>query len=567
MNRLLKLTHLIAVLFVPSVYWCTALDPYGTLLCIPAVLVAGRRFVFASAAAVSAYAVFVLISGDAAPSGPEVRPAETAYLTAQLALSCVFAARGRLVDRKPWVRADTGSPRRYTPPVRAFLLTCATLLVIALPHPDVPFLKTLCWAITFALLAKALPRRKKPKTTWRTALANVALVVISVAVSLALLEWGVRVFVDDPAEQPGDFVEYHPKSIWILKPNATRRLKLDAAPGQVADFTVTVSSQGFRDRFFEAKQPNEFRILFLGDSYTLGPGLTPDQTIPKALEARLRSQRLSKTVSVVNAGTGGFGPWQEHVTLQERGFPLDPDLVIFQAYVNNDIRDSLVKESRTLRAYHAQFQGRVRQRVFHGLWQVRLNAWLDTHWRTYHQITNMLEQPLLIAYWLRVPEKETLSLPRNEDRPFWLEVNLRNWYPELEEAWRICQEDILAIQADCHQRGIDFIACNIPARYEVRYWAWEGLQKTYDLAPYDRTKSARLAEEFFEEAGLPHVELLDLFLRYSGREELYFREDGHLSPAGAAFVAHQLRAYLMDVYFPAKGLLREEQEPDGHSVP
>jgi lysophospholipase L1-like esterase len=102
---------------------------------------------------------------------------------------------------------------------------------------------------------------------------------------------------------------------------------------------VDTNSLGFRDlEFAVQKQPGEFRVLALGDSFTYGQGVRLDLTWPQVLEARLRAEH-SGPVEVINAGFAcgpgvnspdGYDRW-----LASDGLQFAPDLVIVGLCLND----------------------------------------------------------------------------------------------------------------------------------------------------------------------------------------------------------------------------------------
>ena len=101
---------------------------------------------------------------------------------------------------------------------------------------------------------------------------------------------------------------------------------------------VSINSHGLRDReYSRSKPPGVYRIVMLGDSTTLGWGVTAEQTIAKILEAELNTIPVAgyRRVEVLNAGVGNYGTVQEvsHYVTYDRDF--HPDLVILQYFIND----------------------------------------------------------------------------------------------------------------------------------------------------------------------------------------------------------------------------------------
>ena len=108
-------------------------------------------------------------------------------------------------------------------------------------------------------------------------------------------------------------------------------------PG-VYDFSYSNNSLGFRgSREFGPKQPGDFRILLLGDSFTYGLGVNDDQTFAFHLEQYLRQPGLP--AAVINAGCPGKGTDYELKLFQTLGAKLQPDVTVL-CFFCNDFEDN-----------------------------------------------------------------------------------------------------------------------------------------------------------------------------------------------------------------------------------
>jgi hypothetical protein len=108
-------------------------------------------------------------------------------------------------------------------------------------------------------------------------------------------------------------------------------------PG-VFTFRYSNNSLGWRGRreYREAK-PTEYRVLFLGDSFTYGLGVNDDQTFAALVERSLRTDRLS--VEVMNAGCPGKGTDYALKCFQTVGGKFHPDLTVL-GFFCNDFQDN-----------------------------------------------------------------------------------------------------------------------------------------------------------------------------------------------------------------------------------
>jgi hypothetical protein len=91
------------------------------------------------------------------------------------------------------------------------------------------------------------------------------------------------------------------------------------------------NSLGYRNREIGVKQGE--RILFLGDSITLGLAVNEPYTFVRLIEGLARKDGLSW--ETVNAAVNGLGTNGELAVLNESGLSVSPDLVVLGFYLND----------------------------------------------------------------------------------------------------------------------------------------------------------------------------------------------------------------------------------------
>lgn len=102
---------------------------------------------------------------------------------------------------------------------------------------------------------------------------------------------------------------------------------------------IKINAYGQHDDPFPIKKPSkELRILNLGDSITMGHGVTKDETYSKYLETfLLDSLKNYQTVQVINTGVQGYSTFQELEVLK-RGMDFQPDFVTI-GFCLNDVTE------------------------------------------------------------------------------------------------------------------------------------------------------------------------------------------------------------------------------------
>jgi len=154
------------------------------------------------------------------------------------------------------------------------------------------------------------------------------LALSALLITLCLCELAMRVFL------PGEFVPSVERDAllgWRGRPNLSciyRHALFNLV------FPIEQNDAGFRDRGRTlAKPASTKRVLCVGDSYTWAWGLDAEVAYTRRLEERLAARGLD--AEVINAGVPGYNTVQCLLYLRERGFAYDPDVVVYQASVND----------------------------------------------------------------------------------------------------------------------------------------------------------------------------------------------------------------------------------------
>ena len=100
--------------------------------------------------------------------------------------------------------------------------------------------------------------------------------------------------------------------------------------------TYTYDDDGFRAG---SGLPYERSILFIGDSFTEGRGVSDDETFARAAERALRRDGVK--ARSLNAGHRGFGPAQELKVLRRMLGRFRIDAVVVQSFPMNDLSDNI----------------------------------------------------------------------------------------------------------------------------------------------------------------------------------------------------------------------------------
>ncbi len=344
----------------------------------------------------------------------------------------------------------------------------------------------------------AAPRRTALSVRLAAALAAALLLSLAVLGAADLvLAWR------DSGETPGLAEEAHcvydPELGWANEKGA--RVEDLYGPGR----SLTINAQGFRAReeYARAVPPGRFRVICLGDSFTLGYGVDDASTYPAELEA------LAPGIQAVNMGQGGYGVDQCYLWYRRDGAELDADLLQL-AFIAPDFE----------RIGETRFQGEYPKPVLtveDGALRLPEGP-LPRDWesrdgsRRFRRFVDELALGELVRRWKR---HGALPLPE-----------------PVSPAHREVAELVLADLARlARERGQGFVLVHLPLRQYVgtpgELLAWLG------------SRAGAL--------GIPLVDLAAEFEELSpGERDASWLADGHLNPFGNRWVAGRLLAHLRE---------------------
>jgi hypothetical protein len=169
-------------------------------------------------------------------------------------------------------------------------------------------------------------------TVLKKILYSIICVLGGLLVALVLAEGAVRLL--SPQAVGSIQFAFHPELGDIPVPNKHGMYHL---PG-IYYLTFRNNSLGWRGhREYREVKPTNYRVLFLGDSFTYGVGVNDDQTFAARVEQNLLGDHLS--VEVMNAGNPGKGTDYELKLFQTVGAKFHPDLTVL-CFFPNDFEDN-----------------------------------------------------------------------------------------------------------------------------------------------------------------------------------------------------------------------------------
>jgi lysophospholipase L1-like esterase len=341
-------------------------------------------------------------------------------------------------------------------------------------------------------------RRVSLKVAGRAAALVVALVAIDVA---------ARPFV--PLPRKSTLFVRDPELGWRLRPSAQDLW--DGVP-------VEVNAKGLRGPELDyARRPGVARILYLGDSVTVGYLLPSHaQSYPYLTAERL--QRMGgRTIETVNGAVNGYSTWQEVRWLEREGLGYQPDLIVL-GFVLNDVAGEL----EALRGWRHTASKQLALSVSSGIDRIA----------NYSALAALARQAALTLRFGRNvrggAEREELfgvrMLVADPERP------------DVREAWAVTRGDLDRLATLCRRRHIRLCLVVFPYAFQV------GVARGGD-------DPQRRLLEFGRQLGIPALDLLPVLRARAKDDGLapadYFLDDDHPSLLGSAVVADVLADFIV----------------------
>ena len=101
-----------------------------------------------------------------------------------------------------------------------------------------------------------------------------------------------------------------------------------------AVWEISLNSEGFRDEEFpREKRKTAFRVICLGDSWTVGSNVNQDEAFPQRLRAMLKEAYPKADFEVLNMGVFGYTSYHG-VQMMARALELEPDMLVLGFAMN-----------------------------------------------------------------------------------------------------------------------------------------------------------------------------------------------------------------------------------------
>jgi len=369
--------------------------------------------------------------------------------------------------------------------------------------------------------------------SWLLGWFGKALLALASLVLLAIaLEIGVRMAgyqpIHDVYSKPSKFWQGDSLLGWSHEPGASG-VYVGPRPFPIAFRTpIQINSIGLRGPEIEALPADGYRILTMGDSYVVGFEVLYAELFTSRLPTLLAG-RFDFPIQSINAGVRGYGTDQSYLYFRERGYQLNPDLVVF-VHSDNDFTDNItlhrprrpfgkpalaLRDGGRLEAVGSPppvcppCEDRMLDDEFE---PTTRRSWINTTWC--HVRMNGADHSalfsLVVMRLLRIPAVLDFVINADIRNPFDMAAYADAHEPSTAE--RLTGAILVALEREVRRRGADFLLLMAPPQVQ------------------------RLAPGWLEDHGIvPH----EIELR-APISEIAWKNDSHLTPFGHRLFAESL---------------------------
>ena len=343
----------------------------------------------------------------------------------------------------------------------------------------------------------------------RAFLLNVSVSIISVFLTIGLLELSLAILFPVPFSiEQNMYFEPDPYTGYRLKANSIGSFRGGKIP-------ASTNRHGHRsDDVPLVKGKNVFRILVLGDSFTVGADVGEQDTYSSQLQ-RLLNQDSSQRIEVINTGVGGWGPFEYAQYYEHYGRKFDPDLIVLGFFVGNDILET-DKGFRNTAILGRRIS---REKAIGRL--VKLKVWLHVHSHLARLVMLRRDDERIEESDCEVFPDFVLSLYRQRA------INYREDFPGIRGKTERTIWQILRIKKRADEQGIPLLVVVIPDETQIN----STLRKLVftDSHEYEIDLPQSLLTEWFDREGIRALDLLPTF-RADPRclyRNTHWTEEGH----------------------------------------
>jgi len=331
----------------------------------------------------------------------------------------------------------------------------------------------------------------------------IAVPLFSVIATLLLIELVLCIFYPLPySMEINMYYEPDPYTGYRLAPNSIGYFQ--------RGIVARTNSLGQRDVEHSLKKPaSVYRVLVIGDSFTVGTNVEQEEAYPKVIE-ELLNKRTRRKVEVINTGVGGWDPFEYAQYYEYYGRAFEPDLVVVGFFVGNDT----YSPKKSVEELNTAIGGRrVSRKAAERVWLTKVKIFL-------YENSNLARLLLGGSVKARAQDYGKATYDRADcadftDRYLEIQKSRKNIYLKLNKRVEsmamktVNQIKRIKIMAD--EEHVPVWIVLIPDETQINPLLRERVIDKADMQKYDFDMPQKLLDRKFEDIGVKVIDLLPIF--------------------------------------------------------
>ena len=354
----------------------------------------------------------------------------------------------------------------------------------------------------------------------------ILLPILSGLLALLLVELGLALFYPIPFSlEKNMYFEPNPHTGFFHRPSTTGHY--------LNGIEARANSQGLRDDEVAIPKPAGVkRVQALGDSFTVGADVEQHDAWPQVLE-QLLNEPGKPAVEVVNAGVGGWSPFQYAQFYEHYGDQFEPDLIVVGFFVGNDTYADRFRVEDTLTAVMGRRMSR--ENGDGALVKLRVLLYENSH----------------VARALTSGGRTDLRFERDDCGDFndyFLTVQAGRLFNHMTNLPGYARariggnvREIRRLNERAAARGIPVLVVLIPDENQINPALQAAIVEPGERDTYDFDMPQKLLREMF---AANDIAWLDLLKPFAADPRCLYMNDSHWVAAGHRFAAERIRDYI-----------------------
>lgn len=373
-------------------------------------------------------------------------------------------------------------------------------------------------------------------------LKNVVVIFFSIIIALIAIEIYLRLFNPQltlSRVQAFNFNCFEEGTRRWIKLAANKTCLLSSPANPLFRSEIKTNSLGLRNPEIGKKNPGTKRILFIGDSFTMGWAVEEEEAFPRLVEKMLTSKIPNQKIETINAGFTAAGPSGYYLYYKNFTQTIKPDIVVINLYLGNDITsrldvDWIKKDKKGLpevvrsKISYIDFYGQLRRK--------------DEPIK--YQIPILNESHAFVFFMDRLTPLPKVKTETEVITPF--VCLFKRQCHDLEKAKQEVATLLIEMQKIARSRNQQMIIAILPVEFQI----YDQARPKYGIPIPLSTREKQIPNEYFHELFSKHninyIDLLPDFLDY-GNTRTYFSYDDHWNQLGHYIAAEAISNQLMEI--------------------